>query len=245
MTPDKPYKTYNGGKAGNGTYQNIINHIPKIELFVDAMVGGGGIFFNLNLPALTVINDYDRSVSDKYKKFKSAKIKVTNIDAMVLIDKYGYRGPSTLIYFDPPYLKSTRKNNQDLYEIEWTMNDHVIFLDKIKNCTSNIMISHYPNHLYDQSLKKWASHTFQSITRRGMATEKIYMNYATPIILQDYRYIGKNFTDRQRIKRKVIRICEKLKNINPLERAAIITAVIDQFKNSDDIAKCDIIKSYK
>jgi hypothetical protein len=50
-----------GGKAGNGTYQAIINHIPKCDVFIDAMVGNGGIFFNLNLPALTVINDIDRS----------------------------------------------------------------------------------------------------------------------------------------------------------------------------------------
>ncbi len=53
---NKPFKSYNGGKAGNGTYQQIINYIPKHDVFVDAIVGNGGIFFNLNLPGLTIIN---------------------------------------------------------------------------------------------------------------------------------------------------------------------------------------------
>ena len=62
----KPLTTYDGGKAGNGKYQNIINHIPKCDTFIDAMVSNGGIFFNLNLPTLTVINDIKKSVIDRY-----------------------------------------------------------------------------------------------------------------------------------------------------------------------------------
>ena len=45
-----PFKSYNGGKGGSGTYQSIINYIPKCSIYVDAFAGNGGVFFNLKLP---------------------------------------------------------------------------------------------------------------------------------------------------------------------------------------------------
>ena len=84
----KPHTTYNGGKAGNGTYQNIINHIPKCDTFIDAMVGNGEIFFNLNLRTLTVINDIDKSVIDRYNQASVPGIVVENKDYAGIIKKY-------------------------------------------------------------------------------------------------------------------------------------------------------------
>lgn len=55
-------KTYNGGKAGAGTYQTIISQIPKCEIFIDAMAGSLGITSKMSLPALTVINDIDKNI---------------------------------------------------------------------------------------------------------------------------------------------------------------------------------------
>jgi hypothetical protein len=34
-----------------------------------------------------------------------------------------------------------------------------------------------------------------------MATEYLFMNYPTPVFLHDRRYVGRNFTERQRIQR--------------------------------------------
>lgn len=225
----QPFKTYHGGKAGNSTYQNIINLIPRCELFIDAMVGNGGIACNLKLPALTVLNDLSRSVIDQYNRFSGKHLIIENLHVLDLVDKYENWPAKTFHYFDPPYLKSSRKNQQDLYEIEWTIRDHEKFISRVLTVTSDCMISHYPCNLYDTAFKNWNKFTFQSMTRSGLATECLYMNYQTPTVLQDYRYIGKNFTDRQRIKRKTTRFLRKLEQLPQTELNCIIAGIIARF----------------
>ena len=173
----KPFLTYNGSKAGNGTYQAIINHIPKHDVFVDAMVGNGGIFFNLNLPALTVINDIDRSVIDKYNDAPAPGLIVENAHYTGIINKYDVYGQGKVFfYFDPPYLMETRRSSKRLYKYEWNEDNHVNFLSKVNTVKNDVMISHYPCKLYDRYLKGWNHFDFQSMTRKGLATERIYMN---------------------------------------------------------------------
>lgn len=125
----KPYATYNGGKAGNGTYQTIINHIPKCDVFIDAMVGNGGIFFNLNLPAITVINDIERSLIDRYNDTSATTAVIIECgDYTGIIAKYDEWRHKVFFYFDPPYLFETRKSPKRLYKHEWNEADHIKFL---------------------------------------------------------------------------------------------------------------------
>jgi site-specific DNA-adenine methylase len=227
----KPYTTYNGGKAGNGTYQAIINHIPKCEVFIDAMVGNGGIFFNLNLPALTVINDIDISLIDRYNDTSATKaaVIVECADYAGIIAKYDEWRRKVFIYFDPPYLFETRKSGKRLYKHEWSETEHIRFLKLAVKVKSDVMISHYPCKLYNEYLNGWNHFDFESMTRNGMATERIYMNYPKPHILQDYRYLGSDFRDRQRIKRKISRYIKKLEGLPESERTGILSAVIAKY----------------
>ncbi len=234
---NKPFKSYNGGKAGNGTYQQIINHIPKHDVFVDAMVGNGGIFFNLKLPGLTVINDVDSCIIEKYRSLTvknddsghGRSITIENDDYAGIIAKYDDMIRKVFFYFDPPYLKETRKSQKDLYKFEWTEDDHIIFLNKALTVRNDVMISHYPCALYDSILHEWITHDFESQTRNGKAIERIYMNYPKPDVLQDFRYLGKDYRERQRIKRKIERQLQKLKNMPSDERAGILSAVIAKY----------------
>jgi hypothetical protein len=232
-TIERPFKTYNGGKSGNGTYQQIINHIPKCDVFVDAMVGNGGIVSNLLLPGLTVINDIDISVIDKYDvAVLGKKIIKENLCYRSLIDKYADRIRKVFFYFDPPYLKSSRKSDKNLYKFEWTDKQHEDFLSMAVTVTNNCMISHYPCELYDNFLRDWQKHDFVSMTRSGLRTERIYMNYDMPVILQDFRYVGDNFRERQRIKRKINRFISKLDGLPPAEKTAILSAVIVNYSDA-------------
>jgi hypothetical protein len=53
------------------------------------------------------------------------------------------------------------------------------------------------------------------------------MNYEKPVRLADYAYTGHNFRERERIKRKVNRWIERLKQLPALERAALLSAMQD------------------
>lgn len=65
-----------------------------------------------------------------------------------------------------------------------------------------VAISSYPNALYDDRLKDWRYIDFTAQTRRGAATERLYMNYPEPDELHDYSYLGSDYKDRERIKLK-------------------------------------------
>ena len=86
------------------------------------------------------------------------------------------------------------------------------------------MISYYPCSLYDRYLRGWNHFDFQSMTRNGMAAERIYINYSKPHILQDYRYLGYGFKDRQRIKRYTV----KFKNEAALKKFINVTSISQQ-----------------
>jgi hypothetical protein len=51
------------------------------------------------------------------------------------------------------------------------------------------------------------------------------MNYPEPFELHDYSYLGDNFRERERIKRKKARWTERLKSMPALERFAILSVL--------------------
>lgn len=220
--------SYFGGKNGNGTYQNIINEIPECKVFVDAMVGGGGVFKNLNLPGLTVINDIDCSVIDKYVfEGLSSNVKIYNDHYKNVVNVYD--SYDTVVYFDPPYHFDTRKSKNNMYFLEWGTCDHVDFLQYVKELKSKVIISHYPFGLYDDFLRDWRVKDFNSVTQSGVAVERLYMNFDVPKYLQDYRYIGCDYIDRQRIKRQNKRLIDKINSL-PLHQRSFL---IKQISNLD------------
>jgi hypothetical protein len=64
-----------------------------------------------------------------------------------------------------------------------------------------VILSGYPSALYDQTLEGWRGLELQVMNQGGVRTEKIWLNFL-PDRVHGSRYAGKNFTDRQRIKRK-------------------------------------------
>lgn len=226
----KAFKTYNGGKAANGTFQKIINHIPKCDLYVEPFLGNGSIFHNLKLPALSVVNDIDTAVIDAFVFASAANesIIVKNTCYQNIIEAYD-SAKNAVFYFDPPYRFETRLSQQKYYKHDWTDREHDIFLQRIQSMESNVILSHYPCSFYDKGLKDWRTFDFESMTRNGLRTERIYMNFAKPEILQDYKFLGENFTDRQRIKRKIKRHIARLEELQEDERTGILSALFEKF----------------
>ncbi len=66
-------------------------------------------------------------------------------------------------------------------------------------------------------------------------------NFPEPIALHDYRYLGEDFRERERIKRKKQRWVNRLHVMPALERRALLNAITEAWKpgagtarNSDD-----------
>jgi DNA adenine methylase len=135
-------------------------------------------------------------------------------------------GPGTLIYCDPPYLHSTRPESTDLYKFEMTDAQHVELLEELSAISAMVMISGYHSPLYSMKLRKWRKLAINTVNRQGHhRTEYVWSNFPEPTALHDYRYLGSNFRERERINRKKKRWVAKLSKMPLLERQALLGAI--------------------
>ncbi len=88
----------------------------------------------------------------------------------------------------------------------------------------NIILSGYPSALYDSMLTEWRTCEFQAMTRGGVRTEKLWMNFLEGRAYT-HTFAGKDYNDRNRIKRKARRWQEKYAALPAAERLAIMTAL--------------------
>jgi len=229
-------KNYPGSKGAAGAFQKIISEIPRCDRFIESMCGSALISSKIKGVANIVINDIDGSLIDKINITAGnprSTVKKEKSNYVDLIDKYDNAGSKTVFYFDPPYLLETRSYQGQLYKFDWKKQDHKKFIAKVLTVKSNCMISHYPCSMYERAFKKWRKIYFNSMTRAGLRKECLYMNFQQPSLLLDYTYVGNDFIDRQRIKRKVEKLITRLNGLGGQERAAILSAVIDHYDYMD------------
>lgn len=214
---------YPGGKGL--IFQRLINLIPPHEVYIETHLGGGAIIRN-KLPAQENIGiEIDPKVIAKWKTIKNNhNFKLINDDAIKFLKSYNFTGRE-LVYCDPPYLRETRKKNAGLYRFEYSLRQHIELLKVIKRLPCMVLISGYESSLYKESLRDWYTYCFKTTTHHGMATEWIWMNYSYPTELHDYRYLGDNFRQREKIKNKSKRWVSRLKSMNVLERQALLSAI--------------------
>lgn len=218
------FDSYPGGKNVNGTYHKIINQIPPHDIYVEPFIGGGAILRRKRPASMTVGSDLDTGVCKAWADYQMEGLEVHNQDALQTVQNVLSRNPGrrVFVYFDPPYRKEDRSSSQDIYNCESSPELHDSILKFIPRLNCDCMISTYPNALYAEKLKDWRYFEYESITRGGMATEALYMNYQEPTELHDYQYLGTDCWDRQRIKRKISRKIVTLSKLPILEQRAII-----------------------
>ncbi len=87
--------------------------------------------------------------------------------ALDLIRKYGAH-PSVLLYVDPPYLGSTRAND-NAYRVEMCTDDqHRELAGVLRACQASVVLSGYPSDLYDLELyPDWHRHEMPASTGQG------------------------------------------------------------------------------
>lgn len=220
---------YPGRKAADGQWQKILSEIPKCKTFVEVFAGSAYLSsLVIETGCQVVVNDIDRSCIDKLVYTAAEKVTTMCTDFSQVFNKYRNE-PETVFYCDPPYKMETRSHKGKLYKYDWIDQVHGRFLDFVTRVKRPVIISHYPCIQYDKTLKKWRKLTYRAMTRAGVRDECLYMNFPAPVLLQCYKHVGANFTDRQRIKRKVERAIAGLNKEQQHERAAILSAIIDHF----------------
>lgn len=228
--------TYPGGKNGAGVYQALINLMPPHDTYIEPFLGSGAIM-RLKRPARSSIGiDAD---ADVITAFSDEEIRIPNLelvhgDAIAWLETQlsynvpGHFTPRTLIYLDPPYLRHVRASQAAIYRHEFTDSQHLELLALLKRLPCMVMVSGYWSTMYAEHLKTWRTHHFPARTRGGStATEYVWLNFPLPLELHDYRYLGANFRERERIKRKKLRWRTRLERMPALERYALLDVLAD------------------
>lgn len=229
------YKQYFGGKSGSGTYQQIINKIPPHKRFKSLFLGNCGVTRHIKPAEHGVLNDLDSDLVASWKNaMLPANYAVLNCNALDLLAAgiaENEDTDDTFIYLDPPYLLETRKCNQAVYKYQMTTLDHQLLLAEIlKYKKAMVMISAYPNAMYDEFLAGWNTYDFYSTIRNGVALERLYFNYDIGDLLHDYRFIGANFRERERVNRIKNNFLLKLERLDAKLRNSILTDLSSHIK---------------
>lgn len=223
---------YTGGKEASGTYQKIINEIRPFDLLIIPFLGNCAITRNIDLKGARVIGiDLNKDVINAWRRER--------FDFIELHQGVGWELTSQIlttqdpnqkvcVYCDPTYRADSIKSEKELYPFTMTDAEHRAFLTSVESwsfqANVDVLISHYPDLVYDSWLKDWRSITFQSMTRQGMATEKLFMSYDHKTgHLHDYQYVGNDKHERYNLKHRAARnLIAKLEKMEARKRQAMI-----------------------
>jgi site-specific DNA-adenine methylase len=215
---------YSGGKNGPGVYQRLINLMPPHRVYIEPFLGSGAVIRHKR-PALVNIGiDINQTCLDRVNDLSNTILKCD--DAISFLSKYKFKGDE-LIYCDPPYLLETRSSIKGrYYEYEFTDWQHKKLLKLLRRLRCMVMISGYDSRIYREMLQDWRVESIRVPLRTGkVAIEYVWLNFPPPLELHDYRYLGTDFRERDRIRRKTSRWLQKLRGMPELERHAIMLAI--------------------
>lgn len=213
---------YFGSKATSGLCQAIIAMMPPHTTYIETHLGGG-VIMKKKMPTLVNIGiDIDPQPLSNFDCGYS--VRLINECAHQFLATFNYAGDE-LIYCDPPYLLGTRTSSRR-YRFDYTEQDHIDLLKLLKGLPCRIILSGYPSSTYDNFLREWNSTELQVMNQGGVRTEKLWFNF-TVERLHWATYAGKNFTDRQRIKRKAQRWAKNYQALPREERLAVLASIMD------------------
>ena len=222
--------SYPGGKGQ--IYRHIINLTPPHNTYIELFAGGGAVLRHKR-PA-TVGNiaiDVDASALNTLRFSINISGDVDHRYQFLHTDAFDYLASSvftsdTFMYVDPPYLLESRKQHRQMYRGELSAEAHSTLLAMLIDLPCRVAISGYWSQLYADTLAGWHHQSWRVRTRGGSwAKEFLWMNYPRPVALHDYSYLGSDYRERERIKRKTTRWANKWAGLPILERQAILAAL--------------------
>lgn len=220
-------------------FRTLINQIPPHEAYIEPFLGHGAILLNKRPAILNLGIDIDPEVITSWhnrgfsedRKFSSLDslpaskfhLSIKIGDAIECLKKC-YLDWKTFVYCDPPYILSTRKSGPR-YKHEFSNEQHIELLKLLTSLDCMVMISGYRHDIYDEALGGWRRIDYQASTRQGIVNESAWMNYPEPTELHDYRYLGNNYREREKIGRQIFRWVSRLHAMPILQRRAILAAI--------------------
>lgn len=228
---------YLGSKTGTGVYQAIVAQMPPHDTYIETHAGTATILHVKPRSTCEIIIDADpeapcfRCACGRCKFVWQMRQRCEDY-----LKSFDWSSSGrVLIYADPPYLHELR--GRDRYRVEYTRDDHVRLLALLAELPAAVMISGYPSPVYDELLPNWRTVEFQTMTRGGVRTEKLWMNFPADKV-HWATFAGKNRTRRQNIKRLAARWKAKFRRHDAGTRLAILAALMETENGADKKINC-------
>jgi DNA adenine methylase len=206
--------------------------MPKHRVYIECFLGYGSILRYKKPAEQNIGIEIDREVLKLWKGNKLPNFRLFNADVIGFLNNEFYkpyfRDKETLIYCDPPYLKSVRRSNRQIYRCDMMKDaEHIKLLKSLLSLKCMVMISGYDSELYNDLLSDWRKVSFTGVSRAGATVEVVWMNFDEPLELHDYKFLGDDYRQRENIKRKKQRWINRLQNMKSQERYAFLSAFED------------------
>jgi len=195
--------------------------MPPHETYIESHLGGGAIMKRKPPAQHNIGIDLNERALAKF--VCGYPVQLVHGCAYRFLAEYDYQGRE-LVYSDPPYLEQTRSSGRR-YRFDYAEHHHVELLTLLERLPCSVMVSGYPSRLYDELLSGWQSVELQVMNQGGVRTEKLWFNFTLDRV-HWARYAGKDFTDRQRIKRKAESWGRRYRALPPGERLAVLSAMM-------------------
>lgn len=236
-----PEGSYFGGKGASGVAQNLINEIPRHDVFVSAFLGYCRIRQMMRPAAVSHGIELDPDTLAAWNDHKIPGLQLHQADGIEWLRHYfsltAWPAPRPLlpaeqlraalaggqvpfVFADPPYPHSTRRG--DRYRFEMDDAGHLRLLDVLVRVPAMVMVVSYPNPMYEEALRGWRTFRYQNQTRGGIRTEQAWCNYGEPDALHDSRFIGRNKRERERVARRRRNWRSSIDRMGPHERQALL-----------------------
>jgi len=233
---------YPGGKGGS--FRHLVNLMPPHRVYIETHLGGGNVLMRKRPATVNVGVDVDGSVIATWRDKRSwlpFPLELHQADAVSFLRSYPFEG-GELVYCDPPYLPETRRR-LNLYRHEYTREQHVELLETLVMLPCFVILSGYPSSLYAEVLQHrhgWRVIEYNTTTRRGSRLECAWFNFE-PVARHDCRYVGDNYRERERIKRKRDRWRAKFAAMDQAEREVVLGALLEILPPKAAMEACGIL----
>jgi hypothetical protein len=218
---------YPGGKGRS--YQRIINLMPPHRVYIETHLGGGAVLRHKRPAQRSIGIERDPLVIRRWRQHPPADMhtEILEGDAVAFLRMFPFEGDE-LVYSDPPYVRATRRRAH-CYRFDYDDEDHVALLTELRRLACPVIVSGYASDLYREFLEGWQTQVFSAASHTGLRTETVWFNFELPERLHDHRFIGDDFRERERMRRRVDRWVARLERMAPVERNALIGAVTERF----------------
>jgi DNA adenine methylase len=216
---------YPGGKGR--CFQHLISLMPQHQTYIETHLGGGAVLRHKRPAARNIGIDIDPVTLEKWSQYPAVGLELVCGDAVSYLRSFPFRGDE-LVYCDPPYLTATRSQAK-IYRHEYTVDDHLALLTVLKALPCKVIVSSYESELYAEVLGDWRVVRFVGDSHTGPRVELAWLNFSEPAALHDYSFVGSDFREREKIKRRRTGLTRRIELLPHLERRAFLVDLARRF----------------